>query len=65
MLPSEARVAVRLAIKSTSADIVSAIQSDRAGFIRVRRCLLLHRGFHAMIPRQRAIQGCSSCVVCS
>ena len=36
MLPSEARVAVRLAIKSTSAEIVSAIQADKAAFIRVR-----------------------------
>ncbi len=38
VLPSEARVAVRLAIKSTSAEIVSAIEADRAAFIRVRSC---------------------------
>ena len=32
-------MAVRLAIKSTSAEIVSAIQADKAAFIRVRSCL--------------------------
>jgi len=45
VLPSEARVAVRLAIKSTSAEIVSAIQADKAAFIRVRPCLLRPTGF--------------------
>ena len=51
MLPSEARVAVRLAIKSTSAEIVSAIEADRAVFIRVCSCMMTKP--HCFVKHQR------------